>query len=657
MQPKQKKIQGIISVNSRAMGFIASEKGGEDIMIETPHLNTALNKDEIEIEILPGKIRGRRTGKVVRIIKRAKTQFVGTIDERGTKLVLIPDDFRMYAPLQISRPPKDAQKGYKALAKITEWKIDKEPTGEILKVIGRKGEHEVEMQAIVLERGFESEFPREVEQEAERAEKVISAAEVAARRDFRGAALFTIDPKDAKDFDDALSLRRLPSSAKATEGKSEDRFEIGIHIADVSHFVREGTGLDREARERGTSVYLVDRTIPMLPHILSNDLCSLNPDVDRLAFSAVFEMDGSGRVHKRWFGKSIIHSQKRFTYESAQELIDSCRSQTPTGRNLTPTENALLILDSIAKKLRRDKMKKGAIDFEHDEVGFDLDKDGHPIRVFTKARLDTHKLVEEFMLLANREVAEFFFQHAKKSGGKMPFLYRTHDLPNQEKIEQLGVFVHALGHELSVSKNGGITGKDLQALFQKIDGHASESLIKTAAVRSMAKAVYSTQNIGHFGLAFEYYTHFTSPIRRYPDLIVHRLLESILKHRPLKPDMLSRLERMAEHATRKEIAAAEAERESIKMKQVEFMQTLLHKEFSGIISGVTEWGIYVEEAETKAEGMAKLRDLGDDYFVLDEKNYRVVGEKTKKKYSLGDVVRFRVVGSDLERKTLDYKLI
>jgi len=643
MQPKQQKIQGIISVNSRAVGFVADEKSKEDVMIETAHLATALNKDEVEVEVLGAKVRGRKTGKVVKIIKRTKTQFVGTIEEKGTRLVLVPDDFRMYAPLQIPRAPKEAQKGFKALARMTEWNAGKEPIGEILKVIGKKGLHEVEMQAIVLERGFESAFSPEVEREAERAERVISDAEVAARRDFRGAALFTIDPANAKDFDDALSLTRLQNG----------NYEIGIHIADVSHFVREGTALDREARERGTSVYLVDRTIPMLPHILSNDLCSLNPKVDRLAFSAVFEMNAEGKVFNRWFGKSVIHSHKRFTYESAQAVIDSASARL----NLADFAEELRTLNSIAKRLRHSKMKQGAIDFEHDEVGFELDKDGSPIRVFKKARLDTHKLVEEFMLLANREVAEFFFQHTKKSEGKLPFLYRTHDLPNQEKIETLCIFVRALGHDLALGKSGRVTGKDLQALFAKIEGKAEESLIKTAAVRSMAKAVYSTQNIGHFGLAFEYYTHFTSPIRRYPDLIVHRLLESILKHHPLKPDTLARLECTAEDATKREIAAAEAERESIKLKQIEFMQKLLHKEFSGTISGVTEWGIYVEESDTRAEGMIKLRDLGDDYFVLDEKNYRVVGEKTKKKYSLGDAVRFRVVGSDLERKTLDYKLI
>lgn len=713
----------MLSVNSRAVGFIADEKNKEDIRIETEHLNTALNKDEVEIELLSGRVRGQRTGKVVRIVKRAKTRFVGTIEERTVSIppflkevpnqrgggfkkseiphpsgplplgkgesrfafVVIPDDFRMYAPIIIARPPKEAQKGYKALAEIKEWKAGKEPQGEIIKVIGKKGEHEVEMESIVLERGFESAFPREVEAEAQKIAdeaktlrqttgNLFSAEEIRKRRDFRTTTLFTIDPANAKDFDDALSFRKLSDSevkdkARRPDGQGlrikDSLYEVGVHIADVSHYVREGTGLDREARERGTSVYLVDRTIPMLPHALSNDLCSLNPNVDRLVFSAVFEMDDDGNVYKRWFGKGVIHSQKRFTYETAQEELDRLRGSQTSPGSLTSTEEALSVLNKIAKKLRAEKTKQGAIDFEQDEVGFELDEKGHPVRVFKKKRLDTHKLIEEFMLLANREVAQFFFQSFKKSGGKASFIYRTHDVPNREKLEQLGIFVRALGHELPVRKDGSVTGKDLQALFNAIEGHASESLIKTAAIRSMAKAIYSTANIGHFGLAFEYYTHFTSPIRRYPDLLVHRSLFSILEQHKFDPQKLAKLERMAKDATQKEIAAAEAERESIKLKQVEYMQQFVGgfdklttgKEFDGVISGVTEWGIYVEEKETRAEGMVKLRDLPGDYFVLNAQSYAVIGNRTKKKYSLGDSVRFKVVGADAERKTLDFRLV
>lgn len=659
--PQKNLIRGTLSVNSRAVGFIEDPQKRCDVRIETPNLVTALNKDEVEVELLIGRVRGQRTGRVVRIVKRAKMRFVGTIEERGTKLVLVPDDFRMYVPVVIPRPPRDAQKGFKALAEIKEWQAGKEPKGELIKIIGKKGEHEVEMESIVLERGFESAFPREVEAEAERiaheARRLvketgspISKDEIKKRRDFRDVTLFTIDPANAKDFDDALSFRQLP-----TANNQLPRYEIGIHIADVSRYVREGTALDREARERGTSVYLVDRTIPMLPHALSNDLCSLNPDVDRLAFSAVFEIDGNGRVHKRWFGKSVIHSQKRLTYESAQDLIDG---HLPASRLQEDAHLAEMLrtLNGIAKSLRVEKAKKGAIDFEQDEVGFELDDKGRPLRVFKKKRLDTHKLIEEFMLLANREVAEYFWKAAQVSGGKHAFIYRTHDAPDRERLEQLGVFVRALGHELPMRKDGRVTGKDLQALFTAIEGHAAESLVKTAAIRSMAKAVYSTRNIGHFGLAFEYYTHFTSPIRRYPDLLVHRSLLSILERHKLNPQEFALLERMAKDATQKEIAAAEAERESIKLKQVEYMKERLGKEFEGIISGVTEWGIYVEENETRSEGMVKLRDVQGDYFVLDEGSYAVVGQRTKRRYSLGDRVRFKVVGADVERKTLDYRI-
>ena len=678
--PSTYSLKGIISVNSRATGFIEDmgreptgriskkEVRDEDIMIETPNLHTALNRDEVEIELLKGKVRGRRTGKVVRVIKRAKTRFVGTIGENGTRLILTPDDFRMYAPIVIQKPPREAQKGFKALVEIREWKDGGEPLGEIIKVIGKKGEHEVEMESIVLERGFENGFPEVVEAEAERiAEEAkrliketgtaISEEEIKSRRDFRDTPLFTIDPANAKDFDDALSFRKLSDSDVKDKGLriKDSLYEIGVHIADVSHYVREGTALDREARERGTSVYLVDRTIPMLPHALSNDLCSINPLVDRLAFSAVFEMDNNGKIYSRWFGKSVIHSQKRFTYESAQEVIDE--AQPRRGDVDSRFEEPLRILNGIAKKLRAEKTKEGAIDFEQDEVGFLLDDKGHPIRVFKKKRLDTHKLIEEFMLLANREVAHFFWKSASKSGGKQKFIYRTHDVPNREKLEQLGIFVRALGHELPMRNDGSVTGKDLQALFTAIEGHASESLVKTAAIRSMSKAIYSTANIGHFGLAFEYYTHFTSPIRRYPDLLVHRSLFSILKQHKIDPQKLAQLEQMASHATQKEIAAAEAERESIKLKQVEYMEDRLGKEFEGIISGVTEWGIYLEEKETRSEGMVKLRDLKDDYYALNESSYSIVGEKTKKKYSLGDRVRFKVAGADVERKTLEYKLV
>ena len=613
-------IRGVLSVNSRGVGFIEDTKQEEDIRIEAGHLHTALHRDEVEVELLKGKNRERKMGNVTRIITRAKTRFVGTIEENGTRLVLVPDDFRMYASIVIPHPPREAQRGLKALVQIKEWQDGKEPQGEISSVIGKKGEHEVEMECIILERGFESSFPRDALTEAEAIAKMgppFPDSEIRKRRDFRDVILFTIDPANAKDFDDAISFREIPHRKHHITNK--ELYEVGVHIADVSHYVREGTALDREARERGTSVYLVDRTIPMLPHAISNDLCSLNPDVDRLAFSAVFEMDKNGRVHNRWFGKSVIHSRKRFTYETAQEVIDRASPRTILGSSerivLGDFTRALTTLNAIAKKLRAQKTKEGAIDFEQDEVGFELDEKGHPIRVFKKKRLDTHKLIEEFMLLANREVARFFDQASKQSGGKISFIYRTHDVPDREKLEQLGIFVRALGHELPIRKDASVSGKDLQALFSAIEGHASESLIKTAAIRSMAKAMYSTANIGHFGLAFEYYTHFTSPIRRYPDLLVHRSLLSILERHTLDPQKFARLERMASTRHKKK-SRRRKQSGSIKLKQVEYMKERVGKEFEGVISGVTEWGIYVEEKETRSEGMAKLRDLHDDYYVL-----------------------------------------
>lgn len=493
---------------------------------------------------------------------------------------------------------------------------------------------------------------------------------VGSRADFRDITTFTIDPKDAKDFDDALSYEEI----------GEGKIRVGVHIADVSHFVRPGTALDREAIRRSFSTYLVDRTIPMLPEVLSNDLCSLNPNVDRYAFSAVFDIEKStGKVLDRWFGKTVINSDKRFSYEEAQELLTSPLSASQKDPLLNAGEGKnvalplhlgegqsrkagrdevfrgpLFELNRIANIYRAENKKNGAIEFETDEVKFELDEKGKPIRIYKKARLDTMKMIEEWMLLANREVAKFISDKIKKRGGAS--IFRIHDNPKMDRIEDLAIFVRALGHELPI-KNGEVSAKDINALLQQIEGHASESLIKTAAVRSMAKAVYSTKNIGHFGLAFEYYTHFTSPIRRYPDLMIHRILENHLNGGKISKDEISRFEKIATESSEKEIVVAEAERESIKYKQVEFMQNKVGQEFDAVISGVTEWGMYVEHPDTKVEGMIRLKEMTDDFYELDQKNYCVVGQRTKKKYSLGDSVRVRLASADLDRKTLDFKLV
>lgn len=641
-EAKTKTLKGTIRIAGKKLGFVEVEGEKEDILIETENLNTALNKDEVEIEMIPARRAARRAGKVVKILNRAKSQFVGTLIRDGGKLLLAPDDKKMYVNIIVT-PGETAEvkENTKALVSITGWPDQKTgPEGKIVKILGEKGVNDVEMASIALEKGFETQFSEEVENEALEISKnasVISPAEISKRRDFRQTLTFTIDPIDAKDFDDAISWKKL----------STGDYEIGVHIADVSHFVKENTALDREARNRGFSVYLVDRTIPMLPEALSNNVCSLKPDEDRLTFGAVFEMTAEGVIKKRWFGKTIIHSAKRFTYEAAQDVLN--------GKSFEHTE-ALMSLNAIAKKLREEKFKKGAIDFEQDEIKFELDTTGKPIRIYKKERLDTHKLVEEFMLLANKEVAELVFRARAKKQSKEPFIYRIHDLPDRERIANLGIFLKALGHELTI-RGGNVSAKDLTALFKKIEGRAEESMIKTAAIRSMAKAVYSTINIGHFGLSFDYYTHFTSPIRRYADLLVHRVLFHHLQGTSIPPNEWHSYEKMARENSEQEIAAAEAERDSKKYKQVEYMQGHIGESFDGIISGVTEWGMYIEEKDTRCEGMVKLRDLPGDFYVLEEKSYSLVGQKTKKRYTLGDKVRFKVTGADLERKTLDFALV
>lgn len=645
------KIEGKITTTGKGLGFVANslDPKSEDILIEAGSLQTALNGDTVEVELLPKRKDTRQTGKVVKILERKKTAFVGTIEKEHDHFFLVPDDKKMYADILL---PNDAtlekNVGEKAYVKITLWDITRaSPEGQIIKILGKKGEHLVEMESIITERGISESFPKEVLDEAdaiEKREKPLPDNEVSQRKDMRNVTTYTIDPKDAKDFDDAISLQKI------TTGEYAGMYEIGVHIADVSYYVKEKTALDEEALDRAFSVYLVDRTIPMLPEVLSNDLCSLNPHEDKFAFSAIFVVDKNAHIKSRWFGRTVINSSKRFSYEEAQDVLNAGQGEH--------FEN-LFTLNTIAKKLREEKMKKGAIDFEQDEVKFELDPEGKPVRVIRKQRLDTHKLVEEYMLLANREVAEFIYTAGGKNfGKKSPIsLYRIHDVPDQEKIAQLSIFLNALGHTLEI-KGKTISPKDVAAMLSKIEGRAEEALIKTATIRSMAKAIYSPQNIGHFGLAFEYYTHFTSPIRRYADLMVHRVLDTILsgnvRHAQNEFAIVSRI---ANHITEKEIAAAEAERASIKYKQVEFMQNKIGQEFDGLISGVTEWGIYVEDIETRAEGMIRLKDMTDDFYVLDPKTYSIKGSKTGKKFALGDRLRIKLVKADLDQKTLDFTFV
>ncbi len=638
MTDQKPNLTGPIIISSKGVGYFDIEGREDSIEIQPQHIHRAFHGDIVEISLLGQKVKNRDQGKIERVVTRVKDEFVGTVETTDGKTYVMPDDKRMY--VDIFLPEGAAEDGTKVLVKISDWET---LTGTVLKVIGKKGENNTEMESIVLEKGFRIEFPYEVEAEAEKIKKEYKDSfekEIANRRDMRGVPTMTIDPVDAKDFDDAISFQDLGG----------DTYEIGVHIADVSHFVTPGSALDRESEKRGLSVYLVDRTIPMLPEVLSNDLCSLNPHEDKFTFSAVFKMTGEGKVLEEWFGRTVIHSDKRFSYEEAQEVID--------GKKDGPYQPELLKLREIAKKLEKQKFNNGAINFETEEVKFVLDAKGKPISVYRKTRLDTHKLVEEYMLLANRAVAKFIFMSQNqefKEKGKQS-VYRIHATPDKDRIENLAIFLKALGFELK-NKDGVVTSKDINALLKEVEGTPNEEVIKTATIRSMAKAVYSTKNIGHFGLAFTYYTHFTSPIRRYPDLLVHRFLERELRGGKIEQDEYQKFESICLASSELEKKASDAERASIKYKQVEYMMDHIGETFDGLITGVTEWGIYIEEKETKCEGMVKIRDIGDDFYALDEKNYTLKGEKTGKKFTLGDAVKFKVVAADLERRTLDYALV
>ncbi len=629
--------EGIIRTTPKGIGFIPlPDNDKESIRIETGNLNTALHGDQILYEILPGMVRGERVGRVTKIVHRAKTKFVGTVVEGEGGLVVIPDDRKSYIKILLKDP--SAAIGNKVFVELLPWNDPKKlPEGTLIEVIGKKGQHEVEIRSIILEKGIDDTFPKNVEEEAQHIhERAQNDSDISGRKNFRNTPTCTIDPVDAKDFDDALSVAFLPDGT----------IEVGVHIADVSHFVTPNSALDREAQKRGFSSYLVDRTIPMLPEVLSNDLCSLKPDVDRLTYSAWFTLSKEGVVLSRNFGRGIIHSQKRFTYEDAQETLNA-------GSGLFFKE--LHMLNEIAKQWRAGRMQRGAIDFEQHEVRFELADDGVPLSAYLKERLDTHKLIEEFMLLANREVAEFIYKKYEKK--RHPFIYRIHDQPNPERIRDLADFAKALGHTLEISNKGTVSGKALNKLFTDVVDTPEEDLINTAGLRSMAKAVYSTKNIGHFGLSLPAYTQFTSPIRRYADVLVHRLLHEELTKGTLPINDYPLYEKLANQISERELSIIEAERESVKLKQAEYMAARIGQEFEGVISGVSDFGLFVEERDTHADGLIRLANLPGDYYRHEPKKYRVIGEKTKKIYSLGDVVRFRVNTVDVDRKQIDCALV
>lgn len=634
---EKKSVSGILQLTRRGMGYLPWPQH-QDIEIENVNLSGGLNGDTVEVALtglLP-----RPKGKVVRVVSRAKEEFVATLKTNAGKLVGVPDDFKMYRPIQLSGTEKYIE-GEKVLIKLISFDGKNDPKGIIIEHLGHAGEHKVEMNAIVLEHGFRTDFPSDTEAEAGEIEKNHTHTieeESKKRSDFRDTLTFTIDPVDAKDFDDAISFVDF----------GNDEYEVGIHIADVTHFVRPGMALEHEAQKRGTSVYLVDSTIPMLPHGLSAGVCSLKQDEDRLAFGAIFKINKKGEILARRFEKTIIRSNKRFTYEEAQQVLNSGNG---------PLSQELEVLRALSRILHKEREREGTIDFGDNEVRFELDKDGKPLRVVRKKRLETMSLIEEFMLLANREVATYISNLAKKVPERnYVFLYRIHDAPKEDRIEELATFVRAIGYEFGHRKKTPTT-RDIAKLLRDIEGKPEASLIRTATLRSMAKAIYSTKNIGHFGLAFEYYTHFTSPIRRYPDMLVHRILASHLNGKPLTRKEFDDLENLCIHASLREAEAVEAERESIRYKQVEYMQGKIGQEFDGVISGVTDWGLYVEEKTSAAEGLVPVRTIGNDFYNYSSKEYALIGQRTKKKYTLGDALRVKLVSADLISRQLEFALI
>ena len=632
-------------VRGRGTGFIKAPElsAEEDILIQTENLGQALDGDCVSFTILPkGKWLGdRMEGKVISVQKRAYRELIGAIenDEDGVARFK-PDNRRIHIRPRV----KDADSvdaGQKLVVEIADWPESGEPVVTVIDTLGPLGDHETEMQAIIRGGGFGTDFPAAVHDAAKALydnQQTIFQAALAdeKRRDMREIETFTIDPADAKDFDDALSYREV----------AEDRYEIGIHIADVSHYVREGDALDMEARDRGTSIYLVDRVIPMLPEILSNDLCSLRPNEDRLAFSAVFTLDRSGVLHDMWFGQTVIHSDTRFSYEEAQEILD-----TGEGKH----HPALATMMDIGRALRKQRYQRGAIAFEQPEVRFELDERGSPIRAYTKERTETMMMIEDYMLLANQQVATFIHEKAQSKGQDTAFIFRIHDKPNPDRIEELALFVRALGYQFE-SKDGEIEAKTLNKLMEDVTGSPEENLIKTATIRSMAKAIYTTKNIGHFGLAFTYYTHFTSPIRRYPDLLAHRMLRRHLDGSPISSKELAKYEQISAQSSEREMEAVSAERDSIKFKQVEYMANKVGDTFDAVVTGVADWGVYVQEVGSQAEGMIHISKLGDDYFVHDKSKYHVKGERTGKKYRLGDEIKVKLTRADVDERQLDFEI-
>lgn len=641
---------GIVDMTSRGQGYVICEDFEEDIFVPSHKINRALDGDEVEVYVYKRRRNNRPEGEITNIVKRKKTEFVGVLQMQKNFAFVVVSNQKMYTDIFVPKNKiNHAQNGDKVIVEIEDWPARADsPFGNIIQVLGKPGEHNTEIHSILAEYGLPYEFPEHVERSANKLDTSIQEDEIKKRRDMRDVLTFTIDPKTAKDFDDALSFQTLENG----------NYEIGIHIADVSHYVKPGTVLDDEAYDRATSVYLVDRVVPMLPEILSNGACSLRPNEEKYTFSAVFEINNKAEVLNQWFGRTVTYSDKRFAYEEAQVIIETKGNEIPadislSGEAYTVSDaivEATLKLDELAKIMRGKRMRQGAISFDKVEVRFNLDENSNPEGVYFKTQKDANKLIEEFMLLANRKVAAFI----GKQEPEKTFVYRIHDEPDVDKLANLQTIISRFGYALNL-KSRKTTTSSLNQLLEDVKGKGEQNMVDTLAIRSMSKAKYTTNNIGHYGLAFDYYSHFTSPIRRYPDVMVHRLLQYYLDGG--KSANAEEYEEKCEHSSKMEALAASAERDSIKYMQIKFMQDHKDEEFVGVISGVTEWGIYVEIIANKCEGMVRIREIKDDYYNFDEKQYALVGEVTKNIYQLGDEVVVKVKNTDLVKRHLDFDLI
>ena len=632
---QEKTFTGIVDHVKKRFCFISVDEITEDIKIKSRNMKSAIHGDKVLVKLLNNFSYKNFEGEIIKILERSKSEYIGEIQDNGDFAFFIPDNKKIYNDFFVKKKKKIRyDENLKVLVKVNNWNSRRNPEAEIIKVIGKSGENETEISSIIHDYNLPTAFPNVVENEAANLKNEIPNDEINKRKDLRNITTFTIDPEDAKDFDDALSIKI----------NNKNSFSIGIHIADVSHFFTTKSEINKEAEKRATSTYLVDRTIPMLPERLSNNLCSLKPNTDRLTFSVIFDINKEARINNIWIGKTIIHSDKRFTYENAQNAID---------KNNTPYSEGLIILNSLSKIIRKNRFESGAFNFRSEEIKFKLDENKKPISVYKKNRQDTHKMIEEYMLLANKIVAEKINEFEKKNKQQYTFVYRIHEDPKEEKLIELKNYIDQFGYQLNTEENN--LSNSLNKLMEKIKGKPEEGSIEKFAIKSMSKAKYSTKKEKHFGLAFPNYTHFTSPIRRFPDVMVHRLLFKYLNFS--KSLDKTYYEILCKHSSKMEINSTKAERESIKFKQTEYMANFINQKFEAVITGVTEWGIYAEIIKTKCEGLIRISSMKDDYYNFDDKKIRIVGKRSKKIYQLGQNINIIVINTDINKRNIDLEIV